>query len=786
MIPSLLAAAVAATLPVAAAANEPQADPAASADADEAPPLEPGDEVVVTARRRAEQLQDVPIAVSVIESGRLDATGTTNVNRLVQFLPQVNFFSSNPRNSAINIRGLGAPFGLTNDGIEQGVGFYIDGVYYSRPASASFDFVDIERIEVLRGPQGTLFGKNTTAGAINITTRRPGFEPEGRLEVSFGNYSFIQGRGSVSGPLIDGRLAARLSFSATSRRGTLTNVSTGRDVNSQDNLGLRGQLLFTPNEDLDIILAGDWNRSDPECCAQVAVRVAPTRRPADRQFASLADASGYRLPSTNAFDRLIDPDSDLQAKQIFAGASLTFEWNLGPGTLTAISAWRSWSWDPANDRDFIGLPITTISANPSEQRQLTQEIRYAGELGERFDFVVGAFGYRQVIRNIGLQEQGSAAALWLLGPSQGSDPRLLDGLRQETSIRFANNSLAAFGRLTWKVTDRFRVEPGIRLNWDSKDADYDAVASGGLETSDPVLIARKNSILSSQAYQAKFRDFNVSGDINLSFDLARDVLLYGTFARAFKSGGVNLSGIPNDAAGNPALELATVEPEEVDHFEIGLKSQFADRAITLNLAAYQTTIRDYQATVVNAQIGVLRGYLANVEKVRVRGLEADLVARVAEGFRVTGNLAYTDAEYVSFPDAPAPLELTGGPQVVDASGGRLPGVSRWAGALSFDVDQPARLFGTEGAIVGGLDISARTGFSSNPTPSGFLNVDGYALLSARAGYRTESGWGISAWVRNLGNTQYFDFLTAAPGGSGLVVGQPGDPRTYGVTLSARF
>jgi iron complex outermembrane receptor protein len=170
--------------------------------------------VVVTARRREEELQDVPIAVSAISGASLQATGSGNVGKLQQLLPSFQFYSTNPRNSAANIRGLGAPFGLTNDGIEQGVGVYVDEVYNSRVAATTFDFVDVERIEVLRGPQGTLYGKNTTAGAINITTRPPSFSPEARLDVSIGNLGYLQAKGSASGPLVEDRLAIRLGDAA--------------------------------------------------------------------------------------------------------------------------------------------------------------------------------------------------------------------------------------------------------------------------------------------------------------------------------------------------------------------------------------------------------------------------------------------------------------------------------------------------------------------------------------------------------------------------------------------
>ena len=200
------------------------------------------EELVVTARRRAENVQDVPIAVSVLDAAMLESTGSFNVGRLQQLQPSLQFFSTNPRNSAANIRGLGAPFGLTNDGIEQGVGLYVDDVYYARAAASTFDFLDVERLEVLRGPQGTLYGKNTTAGTINITTRAPTFTPEGNAEITFGNLGFLQTKAAISGPILGDTLAGRLAVSSSSRHGTIYNVRTNNLVNEIDNFGVRGQV----------------------------------------------------------------------------------------------------------------------------------------------------------------------------------------------------------------------------------------------------------------------------------------------------------------------------------------------------------------------------------------------------------------------------------------------------------------------------------------------------------------------------------------------------------------
>ncbi|NCU11019.1 MAG: TonB-dependent receptor plug domain-containing protein, partial [Sphingomonadaceae bacterium] len=225
---SLLATAALIALPASAATSDFAAADAAAADAASA---DEGETIVVTARRREENVQEVPLAVSVLGGERLEQQGTYNLSKLTQVQPTLQFYTQNPRNTFINIRGIGAPFGLTNDGFEQGVGIYIDDVYYNRIASATLDFVDVDQIETLRGPQGTLYGKNTTSGAINITTRAPSFDLEGKAEVSLGSLGFKQGKASISGPLSD-TLAARISVSTTSRRGAIYNVATDTWIQS--------------------------------------------------------------------------------------------------------------------------------------------------------------------------------------------------------------------------------------------------------------------------------------------------------------------------------------------------------------------------------------------------------------------------------------------------------------------------------------------------------------------------------------------------------------------------
>jgi iron complex outermembrane receptor protein len=768
-----------------------------------------GDAIIVTARRRNEAAQDIPIAISVVGGEQIDNTGSFNVGRLQQLTPTLQFYSSNPRNTAVNIRGIGVPFGLTSDGFEQGVGIYIDDVYYSRVATATFDFLDVAQIEVLRGPQGTLYGKNTTAGAINITTNQPTFEFEGKAEVSLGNYNFQQAKAAISGPLSD-TLAARVALSSTSRRGTIFNVTSNEWIQSQDNIGLRAQLLWEPTPDLSVTLVGDYSTQDAECCGSVFVRTGATQRSLNRQFAALAAAQNYAPPSTNPFDRLSDLDANLNAGNTIGGAALRVNWDLGPGTLSSITAWRTWDWKPENDRDFTGLPIVNASNNPSQQDQYTQEFRYS-QSGDAIDFVIGAFAFNQRIDTQGLEAHGAASSRFTINPSNplSNDPTVLDGLTARNTQFLKSTSLALFGQLSWKVSDSFTIQPGVRLNYDRKEGFFER----RVFTGDGTELLGNETDARSVAQLAVFRpqlsaptnsDWNFTYDLTLSHELAPDVLAYGTYAKSFKTIGINQNGLPTDTAGVPIAAAGQIRPESIDHFEVGIKSQFWDRTATLNLAAFRTDIGDYQATVTNGQFGVLRGFLANADKVRSQGVEADFSIRPGERFNAYLSGAYTDAKYVRFVDAPCPPELSGGtaagnntpsapgtpggfsPANCDISGQRLPGVSKWSFSFGAEANAPASFLGQDGEVYLGYDGNYRSNFSSNASPSIYTLVDGYSLSNFRLGFRSDFGLNIFGWVRNAFDQNYFEQLFVGPGNTGLIAGLPGDPRTWGATISIGF
>ena len=444
---------------------------ASAADAPSAFTVAAVEQVTVTARRRAEAAQEVPVSLSVVNVQQLEAKGTYNVGQLTQLTLSVQFFSSNPRNTAITIRGLGTSFGLTNDGLESGVGLYIDQVYQSRPAAATFDFIDVNQVEVLRGPQGTLFGKNTTAGAINIEIQIPTFERGIQAEASVGNYSFFQGKASISGPIAGNVLAARLSVGGTLRGGTVHNVTTGKDVNNQNDFSTRAQLLYRPNERFSLRLTGDYNTQRAICCALGFVSVGTTLKPAAQQFPALAATAGYAPVSLDPFDRNIDTNSPAQANQVFGGVSAIADWDFGPATLTSVSAWRTWNWDPASDRDFTKLSIQTISANPDNQNQYSQEFRVASNGKHTVDYVGGLYYFRQKIDATPIAQYGAAATHWLLTPPT-LPANLLNGYRSDAIAHSDTKSYAAFAQATWNITSDLHFTPGLRYTYEDKSGNY--------------------------------------------------------------------------------------------------------------------------------------------------------------------------------------------------------------------------------------------------------------------------------------------------------------------------
>jgi len=757
------------------------------------------DEIVVTSRRRSEVLQDVPIPITVIGGQAAENAGAFNVNRLKELVPSVQLYASNARNTTLNIRGLGSTFGLTNDGIDPGVGFYVDGVYHARPAATSTDFLDIEQIEVIRGPQGTLFGKNTTAGAFNITTTKPTQTPTAKLEMSVGNYNFIQAKTSVSGGVAK-NLAAKISISGTQRDGTIWNTREERRYSGQNNLGFKGQLYFTPSDRFKILLSGDVSIQHPAGYPLVIAGVTPTERSAYRQYARIVSDLGYQQPRIDPFSREINTNTPWRHNQSIGGLSLNVDYKIGGGTLTSTTAWRFWNWDPTNDRDFSELSALTKSQGNSRHDQYSQEIRYAGNITEKLSGVVGVFLLGQNLQGLDQTEEvGKDQWRFVQTANTGaqalySTPGLLDGFGIKTNSTIKSLSAAVFGQIDWEVLENLHVLPGLRFTYDKKDVDYDRNTYGGLQTTDAALLALKAAVYANQQFATNVDNHNLSGNITVSYRPNPRLNIYGTFSTAYKPVGVNVGGLPTTPNGQADLTLAVVKPEYVEHYELGLKTKPFKGAI-LNVTAFNTDIKDYQTNVQSPQLGVNRGYLSNAEKVNVKGLEIDGTYQLERFLTLNAALAYLDGKYVTFTNAPLPLEETGHTEIIngvatqvafkDASGGRLPGISKWNVSGGAEFSTPGNLATKPGRYFIAGDASYRSTYSSNPTPSNVLNVQGYELFNARLGFKSDK-FSVFVWSRNLGNKNYYEQLQAAAGNSGLYAGVLGDPRTYGATLRFSF
>jgi len=601
----------------------------------------------------------------------------------------------------------------------------------------------------------------------------------------------VQAKASVTGPLSK-TLAVRVSFSGTQRNGTILNVSTGQYTNTLNNLGLRGSLLWKPSSKLSVTLNGDGSNQRPDGYAQVVAGVVETKRAAYRQFNSIITDLGYQLPSTNAFDRKIDTDTPWRSWNDLGGVSLNADYKIGNGTLTSTTAWRYWYWDPSNDRDFTGLQALSKSQNKTNHDQWSEEIRYAGNISDKLSGVVGLFYMDQVNVVHGTEESGNAQ--WRFSQSTTSNlwktPGLFDGYGIATWSSIKSKSAAVFANVDWEIIEGLHLQPGIRYNYDKKDVIYDRQAYGGLQTNDKALNDLKALVYTSQYYNTSADETNFTYNVTLAYKANSRINAFATYSTSYKPVGVNVAGIPT-IDGQPALDLAVIKPEYVKHFEIGVKTAPTDN-LTVNIVYHNSDIDDYQTNVQSPELGVNRGYIANAEKVAVDGVELDVNLRAGTHFTFYGSAAYLDGQYVKFTNAPLPLEETGSTQdgkqlaFKDISGGRLPGLSKWTTSVGGEFTTDANFLRQAGKFFVAFDTYYRSEFSSSPSPSAYLNIDGYLLVNGRLGFRVTKGTSVTIWSRNLFNKDYYEQLLVAGGNAGQYAGVVGDPRTYGITLKHSF
>ncbi len=752
--------------------------PASAADApapaEEAPPLAGSapakadtalGKVTVTARRREEDSQKVPTPITVLGGETLEAQRISRVQDLQQVLPSVNVAYIHARQSSVAVRGIGN--NPASDGLEGSAGIYLDNVYLGRPGMAVFDLLDIEQLELLRGPQGTLFGKNTTAGVLNISTRAPTFTTERTVEVSGGQDGYFQGRGTVSGPLGE-TLAGRLSAYRTRDDGYIKNIHDDNYLNGGERQGARGQLLFEPNEDFSLRWIADYNEEDSSNGSMVVYGAAERFW----QRAALVGASPLRDPQRKKVN--INGRQHVSVHQ--GGSSLEANWNLAGGyRLTSISAYRYWHFSPANDEQ---LNVSAINDTGVEvhDRQFSQEIRLASPTGGAFDYVVGAYAFRQNLGNKTFTSYGPLADLYLLGANLGA----LNDTYSKANGKIETDSFALFAQGTWHLSERLDFTAGLRGTYEEKNAKVERFAPlGGAAVRNGQLGAYDSGDLSQY-------NFAPSALLSLSYQFSDDLLGYASLSHGEKSGGVNLAVGSAPSAGADSL---LVGPERANDAELGLKSTLFDRRLLLNANLFWTGIHGYQATTLYQAPGStqLVQVLANAGSVRSRGLEFEATALPLRGLTLNFNGSYNDVTYLSFKDAPCPAEVStrpGAPSSCDLSGQRVVGASKWIANLNGEYQwrlddrfQPyvSASYAYRSAAEGTLDNSDLS------------KIDGYALVNLAAGLRSDLGDGqldTSVWLKNAFDKDYY--LSAFASINGSYTASVGQPRTLGVSLRYDF
>ncbi|HEY0974592.1 MAG TPA: TonB-dependent receptor [Solimonas sp.] len=805
----------------AAAAPPPEHDAAAASSLETIPverlsPTQPDDElapspsvteldaIVVTARRRQERAQDVPISLAVLDGDALGAAGLTMATDLQERVPGLVVTVPNPRLTSYTIRGLGSS--SVNDGIESSVGLFLDGVYLGRQGLSLFDLVDLNRVEILRGPQGTLFGKNTTAGAINIVTKAPSHSFEANLEGTIGDYGNRQLRGSVNGQLFDDpTLAGRLTGYLGQRDGMIDNVYNGHDLNERNKWGLRGQLLWTPADDVSWRFIAEYASTDEECC------VYPLIGPVREAVQARDDFMEYTRPSLDPYDRLADSDGRTRVSMRQKALSGEFTWDLGERhRLVGISAWRSWYFLPLND-DATSLDLASTSTL-NQHRQLSQELRLDSNF-ETFDSVIGLYVLHQDLRGderirlgrdtvgwtfgglarertgLPLTETTFGPALYLAIP-----PATLDGTFISTPYAQQTDSVAAFGSADWHLTPRLDLTTGLRYTYEWRDSVVERSRSGGcpectaLNLIDPVMQLAGlsqytvegllDAIAGGEYYRATRRnEGNFSGQVALSYKLAPNLMTYGSVARGYKGGGINL-GFTSESI------RPTFEPEEATAYEVGIKGQFFERRLSVALALYHTDIRDYQALTFDEEDTVIPNprqiNLLNVGKVRLRGVELDAFGHLFDGLRWRAGVAYSDAVTIDFDNAPNEDSRDNDK---DLSGEPLYNAPRWSGTAGLEY---GRFIGERLEAYGAVDTSFRSGYWGTVEHGRSSYIEGYSLTNLRLGLR-DSGrrWDVWLWSRNVFDRDYVAGVHPLYG-VGDYGAYAGDPRTVGLTARANF
>jgi iron complex outermembrane recepter protein len=700
-----------------------------------------GGDILVTARRRAESLQDVPISVSAFDGAALENSGAVDLTAVMQQTPNTTLQIARGSNSTLIafIRGVGQQDPLW--GFEPGVGLYVDDVYVARPQGAVLDIFDIERVEILRGPQGTLYGRNTIGGAIKYVTRRLGHDFSGRVRASYGSYNQIDLIGSVAVPL-GGGLSAGGAVAWYQRDGYGENLNTGNEHYNKDVLAGRLSLEYEPNDVFFIRLAGDWTRDDSNA------------------------RHGYRLVG-NAGQPAFAPPSSVYDTRAGAGdanrvdtrgISLTAEYRPTPEiSLKSITAYRDGETNGNIDFDGTPGPVLDIPAFYKDD-QISQELQVVYE-GDRI--------------------QGVAGVYYLSGDAAGAFDTVLGlaNLTIFTTGAVETRSIAGFTDVSFSLSEQLRLSLGARYTRDKRTGtvyrqNYTGIRSPffGNAAAVPGLV-RTN-------YTNTRTDDEFTPRVSISWLPDRDTTFYASYSKGYKSGGFDMRGdaflTPNTVQG--------YDPETVDAYEIGLKAYAFQRSLYFSLAAFYSDYRNQQVTTqVVAPGPSVASFVDNAGDSRVYGLEGEWRATVSDNFQVSGMFGYTNAKFKRF----TTFDLATN-QFIDVADRR---VFQNTPEFTFAVSPTLSADLAGGTIAFTPSMSFRSGYSQFEIPNALLDEDGYVLVDASLVWTSpDQRYQISAHARNLLDERYriggYNFPGALFGNS--IIGFYGPPRTFTITGQVRF
>lgn len=784
------------------------------------------EEVIVTAQKREQSIQDVPIAVSAFDSQFLDDAGVDDVMELQIFAPGLTIFHNQTvAQTNFRIRGVGTAGNSLS--LESSVGIYVDGVYRSRQSSAINDLIDIQRVEVLKGPQGTLFGKNTASGAVQFLTVPPQLDEfGGYIEANGGNLSHMNLNGAINIPLAEGKAAMRLTAGWTDRDGFVDNETTGSELNDRDRYSLRGQLLFTPTDAVTVRFIADYAEINEKCCAAsnffdgpgdsiagflAAGGVTGLVPPPTASYRLSIEHLGGQVGLADDFDEDevfmdLDPFADIEE----SGFSLEINWEIGNATLTSLTSYRSYDADGATDTDFTSLD-SLVSEGFTEQDTFTQELRLTGG-NDRLNYVVGAYYFDQDLDNLTTLRFGATGNTIVLGGATlgildaggffapfgipaGAicagfvDPALVPlcplpafppGEGSDNISSQQQESWAVFAQTDINLTDNLQITLGLRYLDESKDMDVTFIET--VPTPVYALFTPLSPFV-PDVDGATFDDDEFTGTAKLSYFWNDNVMTYVSFGRGYKSGGTNVDRI-SPATGAPLL----FDPETSDSYEIGLKGDFLDRRLRINLAVYHTDFDDFQE---NTFVGT--GFvLQNAGKIKSTGGELEIFALPTPWLSLSAGLSYVDADYDEFlagactrtpligtPDAGAPNY----PNTCDNTGNRVPLTPEFSFYASAHVSQT---FGNGMVGYGQLDVSYRDDTEAGNDNDPNKVIPSYTLVNLRLGVAINDRYDVSVWAKNLFDDDYHGGSFNSVIREGTLTAYITEPRTWGATLRATF